>query len=185
MIAFVDGLPVVRFPEGEVAAFREEWLTRALSDAARRAGYPEWWLAEHVARSVTEYLSGGFGENVLDVQRLAIAVREILEVIGYGDVGPHFRPEPPPVAISLLDLAREAGAGFELAFFDLLSQRLRHNLSKGARELRLHGLERCVKHLSTKRVWSRHCDALRVEIVSFVRDQIDAVAPREVAVTVA
>ena len=56
MIALLDDLPLVRLADGTTAPFEHDWLLRALSTAARKAGYPQWWLAEHVAASVTEFL---------------------------------------------------------------------------------------------------------------------------------
>jgi len=176
MIAFADGLPLVRFADGEVLSFRQEWLVRELREAAKRSGHNQWWLAEHVAQSVTQFLVDHAVEPVIDLARLTLAVRQVLQVIGFGEIVPHFDPAPPPVQISLVDLARTAGTGYELAFFDLLGQRLQACVTAPSNEFQLYGLERCVKHLCVKKIWCRECDELRVEIVSFVREQIDATA---------
>lgn len=178
MIAFAETLPMVRFADGEITGFRASWLAKELRDAAARAGHQGWWLAEHVSESVTRWLRDSCDEPVIGVDRLEAAVREVLQVIGFGEVAPMFRAGRPPVEISLPELARAAGTGYELAFFDLLNQRIRQCLATPVRELRLHGLERCVKQLCTKKVWCRECDRLRSEIVSFVREQFDAAAPQ-------
>lgn len=185
MIALKDGLPCLQFESGEVVAFEREWLTREVKDAAHRAGYPNWWLAEHVSDSVTTYLLRRFSGSVLDVPRLSNAVQSVLQVIGYGEVAPHFSPALPPVHLSLLEIAQQAGPGFELAFFDLLGNRLSDFFRMRSNEFRLYNLERCVRHLSSKKIWSRECDSLRMEIVCFVREQLDnAGLARQVALSI-
>src|SRR5437868_5013624 len=117
MIAPRQDLPFIQFGDGEIAAFERDWLVRRLVHAAEKAGYPEWWLAEHVAESVTSYLRFRCDENVVPLPRLAQTVQAALQVIGYAEVGQHFDPGPPPIRISLLELAGHAGGGYELAFF--------------------------------------------------------------------
>lgn len=174
MIAIRDELPLVQFKDGQVAAFEREWLVRRLVEAADKAGYPQWWLAEHVAESVTSYLKHGFSENVVALPRLAQTVASALQVIGYAEIASHFDPGPPPVKISLFDLARNAGAGYELAFFELLGRAVERVLETQTTYFELFDLERCVKRLRAKKAWSRDCEALRAEIIAFLREQAGA-----------
>jgi hypothetical protein len=74
----------------------------------------------------------------------------------------------------LLDIAHQAGAGYELAFFDLLEKRINALIVTGADNLRLCSLQSCVKHLRGIKTWTRACDALREEIVCFVRERLAA-----------
>src|ERR1700744_357315 len=124
MIALKDNLPVIQLPSGQVIAFECEWLVRSLVQAAARAGYAKWWLASHVAQSVTDYLQEQSELNVLPVEQLTNAVQSVLQVIGYAEVGQHFVPAAPRVQVSLVELAREAGTGYELVFFDKLGRRI-------------------------------------------------------------
>src|SRR5207247_1984740 len=79
--------------------------------------------------------------------QLSQTVRYVLKAIGYKEIVPHFAPSPPPISISLLDIAHHAGAGYELAFFDLLEKRISSLIETGADNLRLCSLQSCVKHL--------------------------------------
>lgn len=171
MIALKDKLPLVEFESGHVVAFERNWLVRSLSQAARKAGYQKWWLAEHVAESVTAYLMHT-EENVITVPRLAKSVQSLLQVIGYAEIAGHFHPDPPPVRISLREIAGAAGNGYELVFFDLLARRLQDLAETRATSFEMLDLEPCVRHLCAKKIWSRDCDILRSEIVAFVREQI-------------
>jgi hypothetical protein len=103
-------------------------------------------------------------------------VQYVLKAIGYKEIVPHFAPSPPPISISLLDIAHHAGAGYELAFFDLLEKRISSLIETGADNLRLCSLQSCVKHLRGVKSWTRPCDALREEIVCFVRERLIATA---------
>jgi hypothetical protein len=171
MISLKDNLPVIRLPSGQVMAFECEWLVRSLVQAAARAGYANWWLAGHVACSVTDYLRDQAEVNVLPVEQLANAVQSVLQVIGYAEIGRYFVPAPPRVQVSLVELAREAGTGYELAFFDMLRRRIQELCREKNSCFELLGLEPCVKLLRARKIWSRDCEVLRAEIVSFAREQ--------------
>ena len=56
MIAFADNLPLVRLAYQRAVKYERVWLERAVAEAAEGAGYLRWWLAPHVAESVTAYL---------------------------------------------------------------------------------------------------------------------------------
>ena len=170
MIALRDELPLIELRDGQAVAFDREWLIRSLSRAAHRAGYPQWWLAQHVAESVMEFLRQQREMTVLPLEKMADAVRSALRVIGYGEVADSFQPGRPTVRISLLEMAHEAGTGYELAFFETLHRRIHDIVRTGGSDFELHGLEPCVKLLRGRKVWSRDCDALREEIIFFTRE---------------
>jgi hypothetical protein len=186
MISLKDNLPVIQLPSGQVIAFECEWLVRSLVHAATRAGYAKWWLASHVARSVTDYLHDQPEINVLPVEQLTNAVQSVLQVIGYAEIGRHFVPAAPRVQVSLVELAREAGTGYELAFFDKLGRRIQELCREKNSCFELLGLEPCVKLLRSRKSWSRDCEVLRAEIVSFAREQTGtAAANHEVSFSLA
>ena len=172
MIAFPNDLPLIRLENGEAIPFDPEWLMHAVTSAARKAGLQRWWLASHVAASVTEYLRADHDAPVIESGRLDQAVQSVLQVIGYPEVGQHFAVGRPVLAISLVDLVREAGTGYELAFFDLLTRRLQEALASQTPHFQLVGLEPCVKLLRSRKVWCADCDRLQSEIVAFTRQQM-------------
>ena len=176
MIAPRDEMPFVQFEGGEVILFDRGWLIRRLVEAAEKAGYPQWWLAEHVAASVANYFRYRYLGNVLPVPRLADAVHSALQVIGYAEVATHFETGPAPARVSLLELAKKAGSGYELAFFQLLARGMQSLLASQTAYLEFFDLEEGVKELRARKVWARDCQALREEIVSFLRAQFSGVA---------
>lgn len=171
MIAFRDNLPLVRFPDGQILPFERAWLSSSLARAADFAGYKKWWLVPHVTESVTNYLEQDFDESVVTTSRLEKAVQSVLQVIGYGDVAKHFRPAPPPVRISLAEIARDAGHGYELIFFELLRARLREAMDAHVERVEICDAHHCVKMLRSAKNWRRDCRGLLDEIVDFVREE--------------
>ncbi|MEO6054881.1 MAG: hypothetical protein ABIP97_12800 [Chthoniobacterales bacterium] len=174
MIALKDHLPLVQFPDGKLTNFESGWLIQSLLRAATTAGYTKWWLAEHVAASVANYLEKDVEDQVVTTGRLQKAVKNVLQAIGYNDISTHFVPQPPPVRISLNDLAHEAGNGYELIFFNLLRERLREALESPAEEVQLMELQDCVKTLRSTKTWQRSCSGLRSEIVTFVHSELES-----------
>jgi len=172
MVAFKEEFPYLRCESGQLFEFDRDWLHAAITRAADQAGYPRWWLTDHVTESIAFYLRLRTDESVVAFSQLSQTVRYVLKVIGYKEIIPHFTPAPPPISISLIDIANEAGAGYELAFFDLLEKRINGLLDTGVENLKLCSLQGCVKHLRGVKVWTRACDILREEIVCFVREKL-------------
>jgi len=180
MVAFKEEFPYLRTNSGQLFEFSRDWLHAAITRAADEAGYPSWWLTDHVTESIAFYLHLRNDENVVAFSQLSQTVRYVLKAIGYKEIVPHFAPSPPPISISLLDIARHAGAGYELAFFDLLEKRISSLIETGVDNLRLCSLQCCVEHLRGVNTWTRACGARRDEIVCFCRLRLTATtdAPR-------
>jgi hypothetical protein len=172
MIALPDELPNIELNDGRLVAFDPPWVAGALRLAARRAGYPEWWLAQHVVASVVSYLREHYRPTSVSTRHLAKTIESVLEVIGYSDVARQFDLGLPPVRISLEELAMAAGTGYELEFFRLLDRRLDELDVRRISRVELTDLAPCVKHLRAQKAWSTRCDALRSEIVVFVRERL-------------
>jgi hypothetical protein len=172
MVAFKEEFPYLRCDSGQLFEFDREWLHQAITRAAREAGYPSWWLTDHVTESIAFYLRLRTDESVVAFSQLSQTVRYVLKVIGYKEIIPHFTPAPPPITVPLIELAYQAGAGYELAFFDLLEKRIQNLLDTPVEHLRFCSLHSCVKHLCGVKMWTRGCDALRAEIVCFMREKL-------------
>ena len=170
MIAFRDAIPLIVLRDRRAIAFDREWLTRVLALAAHRAGHPGWPLAAHVAASVHEWLVTLTDRTTMPSASFTRAVREALKAIGFAEIGACFEASSPFARISLVEIAQQAGNGFELAFFSALDSRLHEVFQAGGSYCELHSLEHCVKVLRQRRRWSSSCDVLRAEIVAFARD---------------
>ena len=172
MVAFKEEFPYLRAESGQLFEFDRRWLRDAITRAATEAGYPSWWLTDHVTESIAFYLRLRNDENFVAFNQFSQTVRYVLKVVGYQEIVPHFTPGPPPVSLSLFEIAHTAGTGYELAFFEMLSRRLELLLQTRVNSVHLVALNACVKQLRGTRVWSRACEALRGEIVCFIREKL-------------
>ena len=183
MIALRDSLPILRLDDGTIEIIRREWLCTCLARAAVKAGYIQWWLAEHVTESILCYLASCYGKPAITIPELNEFTRSALQAIGHGEVALKYETFEPPCVISLAELAAEAGPGYELAFFQLLKERMRPMLSRRATNINVLGLQNCVRFLQSVKTWSRSCSELRTEIVDFLRAQLEKDKP-EVLLTI-
>jgi len=67
MVAFKEEFPYLRCDSGQLFEFDRDWLHAAINRAADQAGYPSWWLTEHVTESIAFYLHLRNDENVVAV----------------------------------------------------------------------------------------------------------------------
>ena len=92
MVAFKEEFPYLRTTSGQLFEFNRDWLHAAITRAANEAGYPGWWLTEHVTESIAFYLHLRNDENVVAFSQLSQTVRDVLEAIGYKEICRHFTP---------------------------------------------------------------------------------------------
>src|SRR5678815_4122848 len=80
MVAFKEEFPYLRTTSGQLFEFNRDWLHAALTRAANEAGYPGWWLTEHVTESIAFYLHLRNDENVVAFsQHVAHRLRQLAE----------------------------------------------------------------------------------------------------------
>jgi len=168
MIALIDDLPLLEFANGRVCAFRREWLRQNLLAAAERAGYRDWWLADHVAQSVTNYLLAQYDSSVLAASDLRISVAEVLANIGYAEIATHFDPMRPASDISLLEIAGQSGP-HELTFCALLKESILREIDDQPSCIRLLHLSAAIKRVLGVKLFTEECACFREEIVAISR----------------
>ena len=70
MVAFKEEFPYLRSDSGQLFEFNRDWLHAEIKQAADRAGYPRWWLTEHVTESIAFYLRLRTDESVVAFSQL-------------------------------------------------------------------------------------------------------------------
>lgn len=172
MIALPNQLPLLQFGDHEVVQYESRWLKDSITEAARKAGHNDWWFANEIAQAVIEYLRHRFGGTVITIDDLYEKIERVLSHLGWRDIASELEAEPPPIRISLVDVATSAGSGYELNFFQLLQQRIREVASISTGQIQLYGLRDAVKLLCGAKRWSTKCEALKQEIVVYVRREV-------------
>src|SRR5436190_19479027 len=90
MVAFKEEFPYLRCDSGQLFEFDQAWLRAAITRAANDAGYPKWWLTDHVTESIAFYLRLRNDESVGPFDQLSQTVRYVLKVIGYKEIVTYF-----------------------------------------------------------------------------------------------
>lgn len=180
MISLPHSLPYIRIGASSLALCEPEWLSDTLTKAARETDVPA-WMAEDISRGVENFLMNHYHGTVIDSADLFARIERTLEALGLSHVAAKIDKTPPPVRISLGELARRAGSGYELAFFRLLEDQLNSAATGGASVVEIHGLYSGVRRLAASKKWTGRCEQLKNEITEFVgraRDRFVPASPR-------
>ena len=117
MVCQPNLLPLLKFGDYEVVSYEARWLSDEITKAANKAGHQDWFFAPDITRAVIEYLKNRFPKNTITVEELFNKIETALAFMGCEDIARTLEIGPPPVRISLMDIAIDAGSGFELEFF--------------------------------------------------------------------
>ena len=172
MFSLSAHLPLLQIGRIALDHYEERWLQRMIQRAAHKAGHEHWFLAEHVARGVIEYLRQRFDRNSITLEELFGKIEQTLTSIGFNDIARELEAEPPPIEISLPELAHDADSGFELSFFTLIDQHITDARRLGAVELRFTGLKQAVKSIRHSERWTPSCQQLHDYILIYIPDRV-------------
>lgn len=156
-------MPFVRVGLNSLAICREEWIEKILTEAAEESNVPA-WLAEDISTGINQYLQTNYQGSVIDSEELFSKITTTLDKVGLSDVAHHMDRTPPPVRISLTDLARRAEKTYDGAFFQLLEDKCLEVLESGAMFVECHGLVRACQELAGTTSWSPDAEEFKVRI---------------------
>ncbi len=164
MISFIGNRPALQIGRYQVLDYDTAWLDDALRRAALAADHADFPFIEEVRSGIVRYLETKCPLRLLRLDDLYARLRKMLVKIGCAPIAEKLEPLAPPVTVSLVRAAMEAGNGFELAFYESLRDALAELRSAGAEEIRFVGLRQCVLILRGTQQWNKACDALLQEI---------------------
>jgi len=168
VISFIGNRPAIQIGRHQVIDYDTDWLDAALRRAARAADQGDFPFVEEIRAGVVQYLETKCPLRLLALEELFDRMRRMLVQIGCEAMAEKLAPLAPPVTVSLIRAAMEAGNGFELAFFVSLRAELRDLKLAGAEEIRFTGLRESTMILRGVGKWDRRCDALLGEIQQFL-----------------
>lgn len=169
MISFVGNRPAIQIGRYQVIDYDTTWIDVALVRAARAADHEDFPFIEDIRNGVVQYLETKCPLKMMELETLFERVRLMLVKIGCEKIASKLQPLAPPVTVSLIDTAREAGNGFELAFFETLRAELSNLKAAGAEEIRFTGLRESSLILRGSQKWNKRCEALLQEIETFLK----------------
>jgi hypothetical protein len=162
MIAFAETCLLVKTSQGEdVPFYSDEIPSEFLGQTAAHADSE---LLEHAADAVGYYFKNELGVETIPAESFTGALEKVLG--GFAAAGARDQA----VESSLCQLLDRTGDVGEIFFYSQLRDELKRQLSLNPKVLRFSGLRNCVLRLSGSRRWTRHCDQLRQQIVSFLQE---------------
>lgn len=141
----------------------------ALQQAAQLHGHERWPVSFALADAIVIYLQQDLEKNKVSFSYLEEIILNLLTSLHYDKIAASFSLPDPPSTLSLLELAHEAGNGYELVFFQLLQQRLQKIAQSNSLALKIDDLEPCLKSLSHRSKSKLH-RSLREEVVNYIRN---------------
>jgi len=170
VISYIGNRPALQIGPYQVTDYDVAWLDDALRRAAQAADQQDFPFVEKIGPGLLQYLETKCPLKLLNLEDLYDRMRKMLVKIGCGPIAEKLEPLAPPVTVSLVRAAMEAGNGFELAFFETLRMELGELRSAGAEEIRFTGLRESTLILRGCLKWNKHCESLLAEIESFLRN---------------
>lgn len=169
MISFIGNRPALQIGRYQVIDYDATWLDAALRRAASAADHEDFPFVAEIRNGVMQYLETKCPLKLLRLEELYDRMRRMLVKIGCDKIADKLEPLAPPVSVSLVRAALEAGNGFELAFFEMLRAELVDLRAAGAEEIHFTGLRESTMILRGASKWNRHCEQLLDEIRAFLR----------------
>lgn len=170
MISFIGNRPALQIGRYQVIDYDTEWLDSALHRAALAANHDDFPFVAEIRRGIVEYLETRCPLKLLPIDELYDRLRRMLVKIGCEKIAEKLEPLAPPVTVSLVRAAMEAGNGFELAFFEMLRSELASLRAAGVEEIHFTGLSESAMVLRGAAKWNKHCQTLLTEIELFIRN---------------
>ncbi len=157
---------------GEVVHYDESWVFHLIREAAERSGHEDSWFADDIAKGVILYLKEKFQRTSIGIEEFFTKIERTLRAVGFPDIAGNLEQSPPPARLCLSRLAEDAGAGFELMFFQLLGERVAAVRESGARTLHCSELRPAVQRINGTERWNEDCERLQTEILDFVANEL-------------
>lgn len=169
MISLIGNRPALQIGRYQVIEYDTAWLDDALRRAALAAEHEDFPFVADIRGGIVQYLETRCPLKLLHLEDLFERMRKMLVKIGCERIAEKLEPLAPPVTVSLVRAAMEAGNGFELGFFETLRTELNELRAAGAEEIRFTGLRESSMVLRGAVKWNKQCDALLSEIRAFLR----------------
>ena len=170
MISLICNRPALQIGRHQVIDYDTAWLDVALWRAAQAANQADFPFVADIRSGVVKYLETKCPLKLLQLEDLYDRVRRMLVKIGCENIAAQLRQLAPPVTVSLVHAALEAGNGFELAFFTTLRCELRELRAAGAEQISFSGMREGARILRGAAKWNKQCDILLTEIREFVHE---------------
>ena len=168
MISFIGNRPALQIGSYQIIDYDTVWLEAALKRAATAADHDDFPLVTEIRNGVELYLENKCALSLLHLEDLFERMRKMLVEIGCGPIAEKLEPLAPPVTVSLVRAAEDAGYGFEMGFFETVRSELEELRKAGAEEIHFTGLRASALILRGCVEWDKGCEGMLDEIKNFI-----------------
>lgn len=169
MICLIGKRPILRIgPHHQVIGYDTEWIDRAIRRAAMAAGRDDFPCVEDITIGIVHYLENSCPLSLLPIEDLYVRIDRMLRRISCDAIADQLTVLSPPVTLSLASTLRELDFGFELGFFQQLHGQLEELHCYGVEKIKVVEVRDTVLQLRNQTRWTRNCDALATDILSFI-----------------
>jgi hypothetical protein len=179
MICLVGNRPVLQVGRHQVTGYDTAWLRETIMRGAVAAEREDFPFIDDLMEGIIHYLENKCSLRVITVEELHSRVRRMLERIGCDAIASTLPLISPPVTLSLMRAAKEAGNGFELAFFNQIHDEIEELRIHGVEELYFTGTRDCVRVLRGVERWTNPCEQLHGEILDFLKTHGHSTLPNQ------
>ena len=170
MICLVGKLPVLKVGRHQVSSYDTAWIDVALQRAAHSCDRADFPFINDIRDGILHYLEHKCPWRVLPLEDLFERMKRMLRRIGCDAIADNLKPLAPPITLSIARAAREAGNGFELAFYRKLQEEIDDLHARGAEGFHFTELRESARMLLGAAQWTSHCNRLHHEILAFLQD---------------
>lgn len=168
MISLIGTRPAIQVGRHQVIQYDTHWLDIALRRAATAADRHDFPFVDDIRRGIEHYLETKCPLRLLPLSDLYDRMRHMLVRIGCESIAEKLEPLAPPITLCLIRCAKDAGNGFELAFFAQLRSELADLRASGAEDVRFTGLRDAAQVLVATEKWDSRCEQVLSEIRNFL-----------------
>jgi hypothetical protein len=169
VICLIGNRPALQIGRYQVIDYDTAWLEDALKRAAQAAEHEDFPFIADIRGGIVQYLETKCPLKLLHLEDLFERMRKMLVKIGCERIAEKLQLLAPPITVSLIRPAMEAGNGFELAFFETLRTELAELRAAGAEKIHFTSLRESSLILCGTAKWNKHCDSLLSEIEAFLK----------------
>lgn len=162
MICHAGNLPALKVGRQKVVGYQTDWIERALARAAHAGGLHDCPFLKDLSEGVLHYLERNCSLQLFPIELLFERMRGMLRKIGCPEIADHLTPLAPPVTVSMIGPARQAGPGSTKTFFSILKEEISLLHRSGAEIIHFCDVEESIRLLGGE------AERLRSEIRSFL-----------------
>ncbi|MGD1978206.1 MAG: hypothetical protein PVJ98_02335 [Akkermansiaceae bacterium] len=166
MICLAGNLPALKVGRQKVVGYHTDWIDQSLARAADAGGRKDCPFLKDISNGVVHYLQNQSSLKLLPIEALYERIRRMLLKLGFPEIAHHLSPLAPPVTVSLVGPAIEAGPGAKEVFFKILREEIQLLQQSGAESVRFRDFERSLLLLAQPDLSTT--DLLRHEIKAFL-----------------